>query len=336
MTQPKTHVLPKKQAIPILLLAIAVLLLGVFSLGIGSDHVTWMSLLTGDVWHDETQRLIMIEFRLPRIIAALLAGLALGTSGSLVQSVVRNPLASPDLLGITGGASIAWLAFLLLYPKAPLWALPLAAFTGGMSAFALVYLLTLLVRGSALHLSLIGIAVSVLASSFMRVLMIKYPMKINAGLAWLNGSLWGTDWNTLATIAAPILALIGLAWLLSRSLDVLALGDQPAQQLGLATERVRGMALIFAVALGSLAVTVAGTIGFVGLVAPHLARRITGHRHQRSLPASALIGVLLILTADMIARGLWQPIELPTGLFTAVLGAPYLLYLLYRHGGSHS
>ena len=320
--------------IPLLLLGL--LILGsVASLGVGSEHLTWSALMDSSWWSNEAQRFILFKFRIPRILAALIAGIALGTSGSIVQSVVKNPLASPDMLGITGGASVAWLTLLLIYPEAPQWAMPWTAFLGGVVAYGSVFALTYLIRGSMMQLTLIGIAVSVFSGSVLRILMVKFPMKINAGLAWLNGSLWGTNWDTLDIIWLPTFALTIFAMSLSRSLDVLALGEDPARQLGLNIRRTRSLALLTAVALGSLAVTLSGTIGFVGLVAPHVARRVVGHRHILVLPTAGLMGASLILLADMIARGLWQPIELPTGLFTAIIGAPYLLYLLSRKGGSH-
>ncbi|GGB96757.1 Fe3+ dicitrate ABC transporter permease [Marinobacterium zhoushanense] len=313
------------------LLGAALLLSTLLSLALGAVGVTlpdiWQALTEGGD-HD----FIINQYRLPRALLAILVGAGLGLSGTLVQGVIRNPLASPDLMGISAGAGLAATAVILFFPAAGHW-LPLAAVAGGMAAALLIYLLARQYQPAPARLALTGIAVSAFLTSLIDFLLIVHPVELNSALVWLTGSLWGRSWEQLPLLGIGLALLLPLAMRLAWRLDICALGDQSAVALGAGPKSLQIQALLLAVVLASLSVCVAGTIGFVGLLAPHFARLLCGGQHRLLIPVSALSGALLVSAADLIARTLHPPLELPVGLVTAVIGAPYFIFLLLRYKG---
>ncbi|MCJ2376842.1 iron chelate uptake ABC transporter family permease subunit [Vibrio sp. ZSDZ34] len=301
------------------------LLIGATSLGL-SDIINALR-FGGE--HD----FIVNQYRLPRIFLALGVGAGLGISGTLVQGVIRNPLASPDLIGISAGAGFMATLVLTIYPSAPLWALPIAAVVGGLTTG-----ISLLAVARAAHLTparmaLTGIAISAFLASGIDYLLVVHPIEINTAMVWLTGSLWGRDWEQVPYIWVALALLIPLSLWLAWRLDLIGLGDDTAVSLGVEIQKVQFTALLCAIALASISVAICGTISFVGLLAPHLARLVFGHRHQALLIASGLIGGLLVLVADTLARGIQPPIELPAGVLTSIIGAPYFIFLLQRYKG---
>ena len=271
------------------------------------------------------------DFELPRILMAFLVGTGLAVSGAVCQGVTRNPLAAPDIIGVVKGAALGSVILLLAFPRAALNYLPPAAFAGGLGAMVIVYLVSYRNGGTTpVRLALVGIAVSAFCEAIIRYVMIDEAKGIGSALVWLTGSLAAIDmkrvWETLPWIAV----LVPLVGFYAHRLDLLGLGDDMAQGLGVAVERTRRTTLLFAVLLASACVAVAGSILFIGLIAPHMARRLVGSRHAVLLPASAAIGTLMLLVADAIGRGADAPVELPAGMVTAVIGAPYFVYLLTR------
>jgi iron complex transport system permease protein len=260
----------------------------------------------------------------------------LAVSGTLLQGVVRNPLAAPDIVGVTRGAGFAGVLLLLTLPGAGAWLMAPVAFAGGLLAALVVYLFAYRRGTSPARLALVGIAVSAACEAGIRFLLVKYPMDINAGLVWITGSLYGQPMRSVWEVLPWVAVLVPGALYCARKLDVLGLGDDLALGLGESVERIRRILLLIAVALAAAAVAVAGTIGFVGLIAPHMARRLVGGRHLAAIPVSALLGVLLMLIADTVGRGLMPPLEIPAGLVTAVIGGPYFLYLLAKTGKQDS
>lgn len=276
---------------------------------------------------------IVGELRLSRVLLAILAGAGLGLSGALTQAVVRNPLASPDLIGVTAGAGLAATALMLIWPGIAFsWLIP-AAIIGALLAVLLI--LALAGRGALnpSRLVLVGVALSSWLAALTDWLLVSHPQKINAALVWLTGSLWGRGWDHVWVLLPWLLVLVPLALMLSLRLDLLALGDEAAEGLGANVQRSRLLALLLAVAMAAVSVAVCGAISFVGLVAPHLARMLVGGAHHRLLPVAAMVGALLVLVADIAARTLLAPIELPAGVLTALIGAPYFLFLLTRYRG---
>jgi iron complex transport system permease protein len=270
------------------------------------------------------------DFELPRILIAWLAGGSLAIAGAVIQGVIRNPLASPDIIGVTKGAGLAVVVVLLAYPSAAVSYLPAAAFVGGVVAMAIVYLLAYRKGTTPVRLALVGIAVAATFEAIIRYVMIDKQQAVGTALVWLTGSLAHVDMTTVWEFLPWVLVLVPLCFAYSLKLDLLGLGDDLASGLGVSVERTRRTALLIAVMLASATVAVMGTIAFIGLIGPHIARRLVGSRHAVLLPASAGIGAVLVLVADAIGRGAHPPVEIPAGMITALIGAPYFVYLLSR------
>ena len=311
----------------VIFIALALAGFSLLSLQMGVIAVPWRALLsdwqTGREYH-----YVLTAYRLPRLLLALFVGAALAVAGALVQGIVRNPLASPDILGVNHAASLASVGALLLLPSLPVIALPLLAFAGGMAGLILLRMLAN--TSQPMKLALTGIALSACWASLTDYLMLSHPQDVNSALLWLTGSLWGRDWS-FVKIAAPLLILfLPLSLRFCRDLDLLALGDARATTLGVSVPRIRLLALLLAVAMTSTGVAVCGPISFIGLVVPHMVRSITGGRHRWLLPVSAMTGALLLVVADLLARIIHPPLELPAGVLTAIIGAPWFVWLLVR------
>ncbi|MEY8784858.1 Fe(3+) dicitrate ABC transporter permease subunit FecD [Citrobacter freundii] len=307
--------------------ALALAGFSLLSLQMGVIAVPWRALLT-DWQTGREYHYVLTAYRLPRLLLALLVGAALAVAGVLVQGIVRNPLASPDILGVNHAASLASVGALLLVPSLPVIALPLLAFAGGM--VGLILLRMLANTSQPMKLALTGIALSACWASLTDWLMLSRPQDVNSALLWLTGNLWGRDWS-FVKIAVPLLMLfLPLSLGFCRDLDLLALGDARATTLGVSVPRIRLLALLLAVAMTSTGVAVCGPISFIGLVVPHMVRSITGGRHRWLLPVSALAGALLLVVADLLARIIHPPLELPAGVLTAIIGAPWFVWLLVR------
>lgn len=276
---------------------------------------------------------ILSDLRLSRVLVAILAGAGLGLAGAMIQGVVRNPLASPDIIGVTAGAGLSATTLLLVFPAVSfIWMIP-AAIIGALLTMGLMLWL---VRDQSLNparLVLVGVALSAWLGALTDWLLVSHPYQVNAALVWLTGSLWGRGWDHVAILLPWLLVLVPLAMIMALRLDLLALGDEAAEGLGADVVRTRRWALLLSVALAAVSVAVCGAISFVGLISPHLARLLVGGSHRRLLPATAMIGAVLVLLADILARTLAPPIELPAGVLTSLIGAPYFLFLLTRYRG---
>ncbi|WP_445495370.1 Fe(3+) dicitrate ABC transporter permease subunit FecD [Photorhabdus sp. SF281] len=314
-----------RQVISLLMLLLAVTL--VLALRMGAQPLPWEALISG--WQPSDKHHFMLtQYRLPRILLAITVGAALALSGVLIQGIVRNPLASPDVLGINHAASLASISALILFPSLPVLWLPLLAFGGGIAA--LILLRAIAGPSSPLRLALVGVALSATWTSITDYLILSRPQDINNALLWLTGSLWGRDWQFVA-IALPILMiLMPFSLRFCRDLDLLALGDDSASTLGVSLLHVQSWGLMLAVALAATCVAVCGPISFISLVVPHLVRRLVGGRHRWLIPASMLTGAQVLLLADLLARTLDPPMELPAGVLTAIIGTPYFFWLLVR------
>ncbi|MEU9794447.1 iron chelate uptake ABC transporter family permease subunit [Streptomyces sparsogenes] len=311
----------------------AALVASVVSMTIGATRVPFSDVITalsGDTSSEGAQ--VVIDFQLPRVLLCWVVGVGLAVSGGVMQGVVRNPLAAPDIIGVTKGAGFAGMLLVLLAPTASAALVPPVAFAGGLAGAGLVYVLAYRRGVSPVRLALVGIAVSATFEALIRYLLVKYPLDVNASLIWLTGSLFGRSMDSVLMALPWIAVLVPAVLVMARRLDVLGLGDDLATGLGEPVERTRRNLLLLGVALASVCVAVSGTIGFVGLVAPHIARRLVGGRHLVSLSAAAVIGVLLMLFADTLGRGVAPPLEIPAGVITAAIGGPYFLYLLVKTG----
>lgn len=284
----------------------------------------------------DKQELILFEFRLPRIVIAVMIGAGLAVSGCIMQGITRNALADPGILGINAGAGLMVMLFVSFFSTSaasPLFLLPMLAFAGAALTAVLIYALAYKRHEGTTptRLLLTGIAVAAGISAAMIVLTLRLdPDKYQFLATWLAGSIWGTNWKFVLALLPWIVVLLPYVFMKAQVLNVLNLGDATAKGLGAHVNREQLKLIAAGVALAGSCVAVSGGIGFVGLIGPHLARRLVGTKHQLVLPASALIGALLVLTADLIGRMLLQPSDIPAGIVVAVIGAPYFLYLLAR------
>lgn len=275
---------------------------------------------------------VINTLRLPRALVALLVGMGLAVAGTISQSIARNPLAAPSILGINSGASLVAVVFLITFPDLPIAWLPVAAFLGAFGVALCLYWLAWNQGSSPVRLILIGIGLTALAGAFTS-LMVTFGniYDVSQALVWLTGSVYGRSWEHLWPLLPWLAIFLPLSLVLARDLDTLNLGDNLAQGLGSRVERIRSILLLCTVALAGASVATAGTIGFVGLMAPHLARQLVGPSHAGLIPVAALTGACIVELADLAGRLLFAPIELPCGVITAVIGAPYFLGLLYRN-----
>lgn len=275
---------------------------------------------------------IVRDLRAPRVALGFLVGGSLGVSGAALQALVRNPLADPYLFGISGGAGLSAVLAIAL-GVGGVWGVPLIAFGGGLAAMALVYRLSA-VAGRRLdpHLMVLaGVIVSAFTGALMTaVLTLSSAEQLRNAFLWLLGGLSAASWSTVGVVAVyavlPLLALFGAA----RALDLLSLGEEPAQSLGLDALRARRLISVTTALLTAASVAMCGMIGFVGLVAPHALRGLMGPLHRRLLPAVFLASGSFLVTADAVARSVARPLELPVGVLTALVGVPLFAILLRR------
>ena len=278
---------------------------------------------------DDKNYFTLMEYRLPRAVLAILLGGALAISGVLVQSVVRNPLASPDILGINNAAGLVAVSVLMFLPNLAFYWMPIFAFLGGVLSFVILWIVCGF-NFRPIKMAIIGVALSALWAAISHYMMLTNPVEINTAMLWLTGSLWGRSWSYLNVVLPWLVVLLPLPFIFCRDLDTLGLGENKASTLGVTVNKVQISVLVLAVALSTTAVAICGPIAFLGLVAPHLARRLVGGRHRTLLPAALIIGALLLQLSDILARVIDPPTELPAGILTAIIGAPYFFYLLMR------
>ncbi|SFE82285.1 FecCD family ABC transporter permease [Alteribacillus iranensis] len=276
---------------------------------------------------------IIMTSRLPRTLASLLVGAALGVAGLILQGIVRNPLAAPDVIGVTGGASVAAVAFLtFLAGSVSMEWMPVAAIAGALIISVFIYMLSWSNGITPMRLILIGIGMAAVMSA-LTTFMIVLSSSVTASQAylWLTGSVYGASWEDVMMMALLVFLLIPLAFIFSRSLNAQQLGDEVAVGMGVQVQRDRFILLAICVILTGSAVAAVGAIGFVGLIAPHIARTLVSQTYGSLVIASSLTGALLLFTADLTARTIFYPVDIPAGVFTAGVGAPFFLYLLLKN-----
>lgn len=339
--------LPRRRPAPLVLVSLAGILLAAIVLGatFGSVSITPSALAEMTLnrlglaqfvvtWRPQDE-VIFFDLRLPRVIAAALVGLALATAGALFQGLLRNPLADPYVIGTSGGASLGAVIGIML--STPLTLLgfgvvPLAAFVGALGAMALVYQIARIGgRTPVVTLLLAGFAVSTMLGysvSFLLIVNDRLQLNLPRVYAWLLGGITVSAWSQLLVIG-PLIALTALASLsFGRSLNALSLGEEMAAQLGVPIEREKLLLIVAGSLLTAAAVSISGLIGFVGLIVPHIIRLGCGPDNRLLLPASGLAGAAFLVVADLLARTIITPTELPVGILTAFLGGPFFLYLL--------
>lgn len=305
--------------------------------GFGALHLPVSLLWSGS---DEALRQIWLTIRLPRVLLALVIGGSLALAGCVMQGLFRNPLADPGLLGISSGAALAvalWVVIPIALPALMmLYAPMLAAFLGALAATVMIFLLSQQRNSSLSRLLLVGIAINALCGAAVGVLSwLSNDAQLRQLSLWGMGSLGQAQWSTLLAVTSLMVPAVLAIWRPAGPLNLLQLGEEEAHYLGVDVATVQRILLLCSALLVAAAVAVSGVIGFVGLVVPHLMRMWLGADHRAVVPGSVLAGALLLLVADTLARTLAAPAEIPVGLLTSLLGAPWFLWLIFRRGGTH-
>lgn len=314
-------------------LAVALLLGTAVAANLGPMHLSWQMLWSGN--HTDFAWRVWFDIRLPRVLLALLVGLALALSGAVMQGLFRNPLADPGLLGISSGAGLA-VALAVAVPLAlpatlALWVLMLAAFIGSMAVTVLIFHLTYLTRGDLSRIILIGVAINAICIALIGILSwLVNDQQLRQLSLWGMGSLGQAQWQVVGVVCVLVVPAALLVQRDAQRLNLLQLGEEDAHYLGVAVRRTQRRLLILSSILVGCAVSVSGLIGFVGLVIPHIVRLLFGSNHRWLLPFSALGGAALLLLADTIARTAVSPAEMPVGLLTSLVGGPWFFWLILR------
>ena len=310
--------------------AVVLLLLSLFlALSLGARNLAPAEVIDGLLDRGTVlDRTIVWEIRFPRVMLALLVGASLAVAGTLLQGITRNPLADPHVLGLTAAGALAASIAIKVSPDVPAVLLTPIAFIGTFTGAALLYGLSWRGGVSPVRLALAGVALSALFIAGINALLVTSNLSTQNALNWLAGGLFGARWEDLRVTWAYCVAGLVAAMLLSRNMNILALGDEPAQSLGLGVERTRALVIGTAALLAGASVAAAGMVAFVGLVIPHIGRSLIGDDHRKLIPLSALLGASLVISADTFARVIVSPLEIPLGIVTAVVGAPFLLYLV--------
>jgi iron complex transport system permease protein len=293
------------------------------------------------LWNgDSALRQIWLTIRLPRVLLALTVGGSLALAGCVMQGLFRNPLADPGLLGISSGAALAVALWVVLPFSLPLvlmlYAPMLAAFVGSLAVTMVIFILSQRHDNSLSRLLLVGIAINALCGAAVGVLSwVSNDAQLRQLSLWGMGSLGQAQWSTLLATASLMLPTLVIIWRLAKQLNLLQLGDEEAHYLGVEVRKIQRHLLLCSALLVAAAVAVSGVIGFIGLVVPHLLRMWLGADHRAVIPGSVLVGAILLLIADTLARTMVAPAEMPVGLLTSLLGAPWFLWMIFRRGGQH-
>lgn len=314
------------------ILCIAVMLI---STGIGSLYISPLGVIKAIFGRGEAMEQVVVEeLRLPRIVIATLVGASLAVAGAILQGVIRNPLASPDVTGITEGASLGAVLFIFLFGgTVSIHWMPLAAIGGALLMAALLYILSWKHGVEPLRLILVGIGLSSAVKALSYMFIISGPLQLaERSLVFMSGTIYGTSWDKdVYTLLPWVAILLPITWLQARNVNIQALGDDVASGAGASVQKQRLFLIFLSVALAGAAVAIGGAITFIGLMAPHMARKLVGSSFGSVLPVSALLGALILLLADLAARTLFLPRDVPAGVLTAAIGAPFFIYLLYRN-----
>ncbi len=326
-----------KKASAMLILILILLGALVFSAGLGEAQISPLRVIRVLIGQgNPVDSLILLQFRLPRIVLAVLVGVAFAVAGSILQALTRNPLATPEMMGISGGANVAAVSVIMLFSSShsvlvSTQFLPLYAFLGSTTVALFLYMFAWKRGVTPYRLILVGIVFFTLTQALVNLVVLLGPVfsAVHAK-TWLTGSVYGINWRDVLVLLPWVVVLFIITMLFSRHLAAHELGESLSIGLGVRVKWERFLLLLLSTGLTGAAVAFVGGIGFVGLIAPHLARRLVGNNYHWVLPAAALVGANMVLLADLLGRLLLAPREIPAGVFTALIGVPYFLYLLYR------
>ncbi|MBN1042235.1 iron ABC transporter permease [Clostridium botulinum] len=285
----------------------------------------------------KSHEIAIFKLRLPRIVIGILVGTALAIAGTILQGVTKNDLADSGILGINSGAALFVVIYIYIMngniydgiSNMTIFTMPIVALSGAIFGAFLIYTLAWKNGINSSRLLLIGIGINVAFTSILTIFQLRFTtQEFNRVMAWTSGSIWGASWKYVLAVLPFILIFTLLTMYKARYLDVLNLGDEVATGLGVEVEKERRKLIIYAVILAGAATSVAGSIAFLGLVAPHIARKLVGPKHKKLIPTAALVGSLILLIGDTIARNIIAPMELPVGIVVAIIGVPYFIYLM--------
>ena len=306
--------------------------LALISISIGSARYSLSDIITNLLTEESNPiKIIIYNLRLPRIISAILIGAALSVAGALLQAVMRNPLADPGTIGVSAGAGTAATTILLLFPHMTT-AVPIFAFGGAALACGLIYLLAWKGGIDPVRIILSGVAINSVLGGYNGFLQMLYSDNLQGVLGFMNGSLSGRSWSDVKTLVIYVIIGLLLAIICIKSANALQLGDEMAKNLGINVNLSRIFLSAVSAFLAAATVSVAGMIGFVGLVVPHIARMIVGSDYKIMIPTSMLLGAVVLLFADTVGRTLVPGMDIPVGTIMSMVGGPFFLYMLRKKG----
>lgn len=298
------------------------------SVGKGSYDIGFNQIIKAIfIENDTMSHQIIWNIRVPRTLVAGLVGVCLSLSGVILQGVMRNPLAAPNIIGVSSGAGFAAYIIMIIFPQY-YYLVPMGAFVGALSASLLIYIVAWKNGANSARLILAGVAISSILGAGINSLMTLFPDRVAETMSFMVGGLSAKTWVDFDALWPYALLGIILSFLFPKKLNILMLGDEIATGLGINVEKTRLMFIVFASLLASSAVSIVGLLGFVGLIVPHIARLIIGSDYKYLFPATALLGATIVMLCDTIARLIFDPVEIPVGIVMSLLGAPFFLYLL--------
>lgn len=319
----------------LMILIITTILIGLNMGSLAIDPSDVIKTLMGQ--GSKSHEIAIFKLRLPRIVIGILVGTALAIAGTILQGVTKNDLADSGILGINSGAALFVVIYIYIMngniydgiSNMTIFTMPIVALSGAIFGAFLIYMLAWKNGINSSRLLLIGIGINVAFTSILTIFQLRFTtQEFNRVMAWTSGSIWGASWKYVLAVLPFILIFTLLTIYKARYLDVLNLGDEVATGLGVEVEKERRKLIIYAVILAGVATSVAGSIAFLGLVAPHIARKLVGPKHNKLILTSALVGSLILLIGDTIARNIIAPVELPVGIVVAIIGVPYFIYLM--------
>ncbi|WP_445506670.1 FecCD family ABC transporter permease [Niallia sp. 03190] len=327
----------KKQRITLLILILAIVATIFISLGLGASSLSYNRLMPSFLGSGSfKEEFVLYSIRLPRIIITFLSGIALALSGAILQGITRNDLADPGIIGINSGAGVAIAVFFLYFPIESgsfTYLIPFFAFIGAIITFGFIYFFSYdrTFGFQPTRLVLVGVGFSMALSGFIIVLISSADRaKVDFIATWLAGNIWGDDWIFIYAILPWLIILIPFTMFKAYRLDLLGLSEPVTVGLGVSISKERSILFIAAIALAAAAVSAAGSIVFIGLMAPHIAKALVGPRNQVFLPVAMLIGGMLLLLADTLGRNIIDPNGIPVGIMVALIGGPYFIFLLLK------
>ncbi len=321
----------KNRSIVLILFILFFIISFFLSVGNGAVSISPAEIIKTVFNRNEMNYQIIWNVRIPRTLVAALVGICLSLSGAILQGIMRNPLAGPNIIGVSSGAGLLALIILILFPKY-YYLVPLGAFGGALFATLIIYILAWKEGVQPTRLVLAGVAVSSLFTAGTNALMTFFPDRVSGVLGFMVGGLSAITWQDVKMIFPYTIIGVVLVMLLPSRLNILMLGDEVATGLGLDVEKTRFIFIIVSSLLAGSAVSVVGLLGFVGLIVPHIARIFIGSDYRFLFPGSVFLGGSIVMICDTIARTLFAPMEIPVGIIMSALGAPFFLYLLKLRG----